>query len=193
MTVSYLQFILLWVFWTNFPFPWLHKRNNHIILSPLLLGFLVSLTQWVEKSMKGWGLVSSSPESPETQGIWSATGPLGKNSSSQQGLGYNFLQWNTIFICFNLTICQIASIKIWIQSFICFITASSSPSHFSCTDLYLPTLESQFHGMLQWQLISTKDFITLHLCLLPQNLLEKFQGDWSEFYLVNLHILTSKR
>ena len=126
MTVSYLHCILLWVFWTNFPFPWLRKRNSHIILSLLLLGFLVSLTQWVEKSMKGWGLVSSSPELPETQGIWSATGPLGKNSSSQQRLGYDFLQWNTIFFGFNLNICQIASIKIWIQSFICFITASKA-------------------------------------------------------------------
>lgn len=127
MTVSYLQCILLWAFWTNFPFPWLHKRNNHIILRPLLLGFLVSLTQWVNKSMKGWGLVSSSPELPETQGIWSATGPLGKNCSSQQRLDYNFLQWNTIFFCFNLNICQIASIEIWIQSLIwCFITASKA-------------------------------------------------------------------
>lgn len=85
---------------------------------------------------------------------------------------------------------KIMNIEILIMFYHCF---KSSPSHFSFTGLYIPIFKYQFHGILQGQLIRTKDFTNFTCVFSHQILPEKFQGDWSEFYLMNLYMLTSKR
>lgn len=59
------------------------------------------------KILAGMRVLPSSPESPETQRSWPASVPLGENSSTQQRLGYNFLQWNATFFCFDLFVEQL--------------------------------------------------------------------------------------
>lgn len=159
------------------------------MLRPLLLGFLMPLTQWVKNPCRDEGSAIQPRVTRDTEKLACQCPIRGEFlNSAETGIQFLAMKCHILLFWLNYLLSsfhiKIMNIEILIMFYHCF---KSSPSHFSFTGLYIPILKYQFHGILQGQLIHTKDFTKLHLCFLPPNSTRKIPR-WLIWVLPNEHL-----